>query len=239
MDNSSREPIDSSRISDQPALRSASGTIWVVAGGLFLVVIAAVLAAIISSGGPAVGYAITTIAVVAALYLVLLIARFAIRPGKTRLWVMAGSMIGMAVVALIGLWCASGPPRRGPEPRPPWTCASVTGRLNRGQQTPEPRPSDETAICTMRTAGYTHQLIDTRTRRVATIRMASEGACILGNCEEVGDECIGCGIQGGQGTGEEGRLRGRTGQCPRDVPHHSLRHHGPLAHSGLLLGWRA
>lgn len=103
MDNSSREPIDSSRISDQPALRSASGTIWVVAGGLFLVVIAAVLAAIISSGGPAVSYAITTIAVAAALYLVLLIARFAIRPGKTRLWVMAGSMIGMAVVALIGL----------------------------------------------------------------------------------------------------------------------------------------
>src|SRR5699024_4710547 len=103
MDNSSREPFDSSRISDQPALRSASGTFWVVAGGLFLVVIAAVLAAIISSGGPAVGYAITTIAVVAALYLVLLIARFAIRPGKTRLWVMAGSMIGMAGVALIGL----------------------------------------------------------------------------------------------------------------------------------------
>src|SRR5699024_9471340 len=56
--------------------------------------------------------------------------------------------------------------------------------------------------------------------------MASEGACILGNCEEVGDECIGCGIQGGQGTGEEGRLRGRTGQCPRVVRHHSLRLHG-------------
>src|SRR5699024_235065 len=121
MDNSSREPIDSRRISDQPALRSASGTIWIVAGGmllvviaavlagmisyggLFLVVIAAVLAAIISSGGPAVSYAITTIAVAAALYLVLLIARFAIRPGRTRLWVMGGSMIGMAIVALIGL----------------------------------------------------------------------------------------------------------------------------------------
>src|SRR5699024_12648266 len=108
MDNSSREPIDSSRISDQPALRSASGTIWVVAGGVFLVVIAAVLVAIISSGGPAVGYAITTIAVAAALYLVLLIARFAIRPGKTRLWVMAGSMIGMAVGALIGLTLCGG-----------------------------------------------------------------------------------------------------------------------------------
>jgi len=103
MDDNSREPIDSSRISDQPALRSASGTIWVVAGGLFLIVIAAVLAAIISAGGPAVGYAITTIAVATALYLVLLISRFAIRPGRVRLWVMAGSMIGMALVALIGL----------------------------------------------------------------------------------------------------------------------------------------
>ncbi|WP_209324985.1 hypothetical protein [Brevibacterium renqingii] len=108
MDNSSREPIDSNRISDQPALRSSSGTIWIVAGALFLVVIAGVLAAVISSGGPAIGYAITTIAVAAALYLVLLISRFAIRPGKVRLWVMAGSMIGMALVAVIGLMLCVG-----------------------------------------------------------------------------------------------------------------------------------
>src|SRR5699024_376370 len=100
---SSREPIDSSRISDQPALRSASGTIWIVAGGLFLVVIAAVLAAIISSGGPAVSYAITTLAVAAALYRVLLLAPCVLRPGTTSPWVMSGSMIGMAIVALIGL----------------------------------------------------------------------------------------------------------------------------------------
>ena len=103
MDNSSREPIDSSRISDQPALRSATGTIWVVAGGLFLIVIAAVLAAIVSSGGPATGYAITTIAVAVVLYLVILITRFAARPGKTRLPIMAGAMIGMGVFSLIGL----------------------------------------------------------------------------------------------------------------------------------------
>lgn len=103
MDERSREPIDSRRISDQPALRSSSGTIWIVAGGVFLVVIAGVLAAVISSGGPAIGYAITTIAVAGALYLVLLISRFAIRQGRVRLWVMAGSMIGMALVAIIGL----------------------------------------------------------------------------------------------------------------------------------------
>lgn len=103
MDERSREPIDSRRISDQPALRSSSGTIWIVAGGVFLVVIAGVLAAVISSGGPAIGYAITTIVVAGALYLVLLISRFAIRPGRVRLWVMAASMIGMALAAIIGL----------------------------------------------------------------------------------------------------------------------------------------
>ncbi|MCF2570865.1 hypothetical protein [Brevibacterium sp. UCMA 11754] len=103
MDERSREPIDPRRISDQPALRSSTGTIWIVAGGLFLVVIAGVLAAVIFSGGPAIGYAITTIIVAGALYLVLLISRFAIRPGRIRLWAMAGSMIAMALVAIIGL----------------------------------------------------------------------------------------------------------------------------------------
>ena len=90
MDNSSREPIDSSRISDQPALRSDSGTIWVVAGGVFLVVIAAALVAIISSDGPAVGSAITTSAVAGGTYIILLIARYAILQGRTRLWVLVG-----------------------------------------------------------------------------------------------------------------------------------------------------
>src|SRR5699024_7999300 len=70
MVNSARERIVSSRISDQPALPSASGTIWVVAGGVFHVVIAAVLDPIVSGGGTAVLYAITTLPVVAALYLV-------------------------------------------------------------------------------------------------------------------------------------------------------------------------
>ncbi|WP_309131516.1 hypothetical protein [Brevibacterium sp.] len=103
MEDRSDEPLDSSRISDQPALRSSSGTVWIVAGGLFLIVIAGVLATIIASGGPAIPYAIATIAVAGGLYLALLIARFAVRPGKVRLRVMAVSMIGMAVVSIIGL----------------------------------------------------------------------------------------------------------------------------------------
>ncbi|WP_423057993.1 hypothetical protein [Brevibacterium linens] len=103
MDNSSREPIESRRISDQPALRSSSGTIWIVAGGIFLVVIAGVLTAIIVSSSTAVATAITTIVIAAVLYLILLIARFAFRPGRVRLWVMAAAMIGMAVASLVGL----------------------------------------------------------------------------------------------------------------------------------------
>ena len=103
MDERSREPLDSTRIGDQPALRSSTGTVWIVAGGVFLIVIAGVLTAIMSAGGPAVTYAITTIVVATALYLVLIIARFATRPGRGRLRVMAGTMIGMAVFSVIGL----------------------------------------------------------------------------------------------------------------------------------------
>ncbi|SMX97588.1 hypothetical protein [Brevibacterium linens] len=103
MDNSSREPIESRRISDQPSLRGSSGTIWIVAGGIFLVVIVGVLAVIIFSGGPAVPTAITTLVIAVVFYLVLLIARFTVRPGRARLWVMAAAMIGMAVASLVGL----------------------------------------------------------------------------------------------------------------------------------------
>ncbi|WP_210604402.1 hypothetical protein [Brevibacterium oceani] len=103
MDNSSREPIESRRISDQPALRSSSGTIWIVAGGIFLIVVGGVLTAIIVTGSTAVPTAITTIVIAGVLYLILLIARFVFRPGRVRLWVMAGAMIGMAVASLIGL----------------------------------------------------------------------------------------------------------------------------------------
>ena len=74
-----------------------------MAGGIFLVVIAGVLAAIIVSGNTAVPTAITTIVIAAVLYLILLTARFALRPGRVRLWVMAGAMIGMAVASLVGL----------------------------------------------------------------------------------------------------------------------------------------
>ncbi|MDN5759413.1 MAG: hypothetical protein L0H59_12940, partial [Tomitella sp.] len=46
---------------------------------------------------------VATGAAVVALYLVLLVVRFVARPGKVRLRIMAGAMIGMALVSVVGL----------------------------------------------------------------------------------------------------------------------------------------
>lgn len=103
MEDNSREPLDPRRISDQPALRSSSGRIWIVAGAVFLVIIAGVLISLIVRGGPAVPYAMTTAVIAVVLYLGLLIARFTVKPGTVRLRIMAAAMIGMAVFSLLGL----------------------------------------------------------------------------------------------------------------------------------------
>lgn len=102
MDERPRDHLDPTKVRDQPALRSSSGRVWIVAGGLLLLVTAAVLAWIVLSGGSGAAPVATGAAVVA-LYIVLLIVRFAVRPGKLRLRIMAAAMIGMALVAIVGL----------------------------------------------------------------------------------------------------------------------------------------
>ncbi|SDS78655.1 hypothetical protein SAMN04489751_2866 [Brevibacterium sandarakinum] len=108
MDERPRERLDPTKIRDQPALRSSSGTVWIVSGGLFLLVIAIVLAWVIVSRGTAAPLAIATGAAVLALYVVLLVVRFAVRPGKMRLRIMAAAMIGMALIAVVGLLASVG-----------------------------------------------------------------------------------------------------------------------------------
>lgn len=103
MEERPRERLDPTKIRDQPALRSSSGTVWIVSGGLFLLVVAAVLAWIFVSSGTATPVAVATGVAVVALYLVLLVARFVARPGKVRLRIMAVAMIGMALVSVVGL----------------------------------------------------------------------------------------------------------------------------------------
>lgn len=103
MEERGRRRLDPTRVSDQPALRSASGTVWIVAGGLLLIVIALVLASIIVRAGAALPIAVATLILVAALYVALLVIRFAVRPGKVRLRIMAAAMLGMALFSIVGL----------------------------------------------------------------------------------------------------------------------------------------
>lgn len=103
MDERPRERLDPTKVRDQFALRSSSGAVWIVSGGLFLLVVASVLAWIIVSSETAAPVAVATGAVVIALYLVLLVVRFVVRPGKVRLRIMAVAMIGMALVSVVGL----------------------------------------------------------------------------------------------------------------------------------------
>lgn len=63
---------------------------------------------IIISGGAAVPVAVATVAVVATLYLVLLVSRFAIRPGRVRLLIISGAMISMVLVSIVGLLLSVG-----------------------------------------------------------------------------------------------------------------------------------
>ncbi|GAA1846929.1 hypothetical protein GCM10009813_06340 [Brevibacterium marinum] len=81
---------------------------WIVSGGLFLLVIAIVLAWVFVSSGTAAPLVIATGAVVAGLYVVLLLVRFLVRPGKVRLRIMAAAMIGMALIAVLGLLASVG-----------------------------------------------------------------------------------------------------------------------------------
>ncbi|MCF2573854.1 hypothetical protein [Brevibacterium sp. UCMA 11754] len=103
-----RERLDPTKVRDQPALRSSPGTVWIVSGGLLLLVVASVLAWVIVSSGTAAPVAVATGAAVVALYLVLLVVRFVVRPGKVRLRIMAAAMIGMALVSVVGLLASVG-----------------------------------------------------------------------------------------------------------------------------------
>ena len=98
-------PPDPTRVTDQPALRTSSGLVWLIMGGLFAAVGVALFALLAFGGdGRATGLALTAAGVTLGLYALMLVARFAVRPGRTRLGLMAACMLSMAAVGLVGLW---------------------------------------------------------------------------------------------------------------------------------------
>jgi len=90
---------DPTLVRNQPALTSSSGLAWIIVGGILAVTGIAVLAPLIGLGPP--GVAVGGIAVLAAIYLVMIVVRFTTAGGRFRLAIMATCMIAIAVVGLV------------------------------------------------------------------------------------------------------------------------------------------
>ncbi|WP_194421881.1 hypothetical protein [Microbacterium abyssi] len=95
---------DPTRMANQPALRSSDGTIWIVVAGLFALICLVPLSLLtVFDPRDSAAVAWVTAVLVIALYVALLATRWAVNARERRLRIMAGLMIAMAAVALIGL----------------------------------------------------------------------------------------------------------------------------------------
>lgn len=98
------DPHDPTRMANQPALTTSSGTVWIVVGALFALATAYPLSALLlfDPGASFVVALITAVAVVA-LYVMIVITRFTVPAGRKRLRRMAAFFLAMAAVAVVGL----------------------------------------------------------------------------------------------------------------------------------------
>lgn len=93
------EPPDPTLMRNQAALTTSPGTIWLVVGGILTVVSLVVLVPMIQLPPPGVG-AGGAIAVTL-LYAAMLIIRYAVPPGRLRLFALAGAFLLIATIALV------------------------------------------------------------------------------------------------------------------------------------------
>lgn len=100
---------DPTRMANQPALTTSSGTIWIVMGALFVLVSAYPLSALlVFEPGVAFPVAVATACVIVVFYVLILITRFAVPQGRRRLQLIAGFFIAMVALAVVGLFvCAA------------------------------------------------------------------------------------------------------------------------------------
>jgi hypothetical protein len=101
---------DPTLVRNQPALTTSTGRSWLIVGGLFTAISLAVLIALIDFAPH--GLALAAAITIGLLYLGMVAARLAVKPGRTRLGLMAAGMIAIAVVALgavlVIAWVATG-----------------------------------------------------------------------------------------------------------------------------------
>lgn len=99
------ETDDPTRVRNQPALTTSSGSIWIVLGAILTVVCVGVLLALVPLN-PAVAWIGLVLA--ALLFVALVVARFTTSAGRRRLVVMASCFAGIAAVTLICVVILSG-----------------------------------------------------------------------------------------------------------------------------------
>ena len=100
---------DPTRMANQPALTTSSGTVWIVIGALFVLASAYPLSALlVFEPGVAFPVAVVTAVVIVLLYALVVITRFTVPQGRRRLQLMAGFFIAMVALAIVGLFvCAA------------------------------------------------------------------------------------------------------------------------------------
>jgi hypothetical protein len=96
-------PLDPTRLRDQPALTSSRGRSWLILGGLLTLISLGVLVPMAVMNMPPVGVPQTAAIVVLALYLGMIIVRFATPPGRLRLGLLAIDMLAIAFVAVFAV----------------------------------------------------------------------------------------------------------------------------------------
>ncbi|WP_433584125.1 hypothetical protein [Microbacterium hydrocarbonoxydans] len=90
-------------VTSQPALRTSSGAIWIIVAALFTAVSLVPLIAIVADGGPAAPVALVTASLLVAALVAMVIVRVSVAEGPRRLRALAGCLLSMALMALIGL----------------------------------------------------------------------------------------------------------------------------------------
>lgn len=101
------ERPDPTKMRNQPSLRTSSGRIWLVIGGLFAALTGTlfVLLAIQTQGATRI-VAIAASAAILLCFLVIVITRITVSSSTVKLRTMAIAMLSMAVIALVCMWLA-------------------------------------------------------------------------------------------------------------------------------------
>jgi len=96
-------PLDPTRLRDQPALTSSQGRSWLILGGLLSLISLGVLVPMAAMNMDPTGVPLTAAIVIVALYLGMIIVRFATPPGRLRLGLLAIDMLAIAFVAVLAV----------------------------------------------------------------------------------------------------------------------------------------